>query len=163
MSAVENFLSLLRSRDGHMVRRSGSQWTARCPAHDDRSPSMWIKEGDDGRVLLGCRAGCSSKAIIDALGAPWSVLFDSFLGEKPFVPKPARRNSESSSPPLARQDIEDDWDAGLLSTEAYLRELDAWNLGVFPRRSRVELSFDEFGEVSSYRLRPLPLPPMEAA
>jgi hypothetical protein len=33
-------------------------WIARCPAHDDRNPSLSIGIGDDGAVLLHCFAGC---------------------------------------------------------------------------------------------------------
>jgi hypothetical protein len=38
----------------------------RCPAHDDRSPSLSIKESN-GRVIMHCFAGCSYDAILDAL------------------------------------------------------------------------------------------------
>lgn len=41
---------------------------ARCPAHDDKTPSLSIGEGDDGKVLLTCHAGCSFDEIRDALG-----------------------------------------------------------------------------------------------
>lgn len=47
--------------------RSGSGWVARCPAHDDRRPSLSINEGEDGRVLVRCHAGCDQSAVIDAL------------------------------------------------------------------------------------------------
>jgi hypothetical protein len=50
------------------ARSTGTgRWTARCPVHNDRSPSLSIREGDDGRVLLLCRAGCSLDAILAAL------------------------------------------------------------------------------------------------
>jgi hypothetical protein len=41
---------------------------ARCPAHDDRTPSLSIDQGDDGCVLLTCFAGCTYKAIVAKLG-----------------------------------------------------------------------------------------------
>ena len=50
------------------VKRSGTGWTARCPAHDDRTPSLSIDEGDDGRLLLKCHAGCATEAVVAALG-----------------------------------------------------------------------------------------------
>lgn len=43
------------------------RWKARCPAHDDRSPSLSIREGDDGRVLVYCHAGCSLSSILTVL------------------------------------------------------------------------------------------------
>jgi hypothetical protein len=49
------------------ARRSGRGWTARCPAHADRTPSLSISEGVDGKVLVKCHAGCEQDAVIDAL------------------------------------------------------------------------------------------------
>ncbi|REK17367.1 MAG: DUF3987 domain-containing protein [Planctomycetota bacterium] len=43
-------------------------WSACCPTHDDTKPSLSIKEGDDGRALVHCHAGCEPKAICEALG-----------------------------------------------------------------------------------------------
>lgn len=51
------------------VKKTRAQhWTASCPAHDDRSPSLSISETSDGRVLLHCFTGCSFQAVITALG-----------------------------------------------------------------------------------------------
>ena len=57
-------------------RRSGVGWIARCPAHADRKPSLSIRQGEGGKPLLKCFAGCSYKAIINALGGPlsWQTL-----------------------------------------------------------------------------------------
>jgi hypothetical protein len=50
------------------AKRTGAgRWKARCPAHNDRSPSLSIREGDDGRVLVLCRAGCTLDSILAAL------------------------------------------------------------------------------------------------
>jgi hypothetical protein len=51
------------------ARRVGSQWLARCPAHDDSRPSLSIREGREGRVLVCCRAGCSQGEVISVLRA----------------------------------------------------------------------------------------------
>lgn len=48
-------------------RPSGRGWMARCPAHDDRTPSLSIREADDGRVLVRCHAGCTQEDVIGAL------------------------------------------------------------------------------------------------
>src|SRR5215510_4363534 len=45
----------------------GPRWVARCPAHDDQSPSLSIGTGQNGRVLLNCFTGCSFAAIAAAL------------------------------------------------------------------------------------------------
>lgn len=50
------------------ARRTGlGRWQARCPAHQDRSPSLSIREGADGRVLVHCFAGCALDSILAAL------------------------------------------------------------------------------------------------
>lgn len=45
----------------------GNIWMARCPSHDDRTPSLAIREGHDGKVLVRCHAGCSQWDVIRAL------------------------------------------------------------------------------------------------
>lgn len=49
-------------------RKAGAAWMARCPAHDDREPSLSIADGDDGKVLVRCHAGCEQHRVIAALG-----------------------------------------------------------------------------------------------
>jgi putative DNA primase/helicase len=49
-------------------RPRGDGYAARCPAHEDREPSLSLTEGDNGRVLLHCHAGCPFEEIIAALG-----------------------------------------------------------------------------------------------
>jgi hypothetical protein len=50
-------------------RRVGDgRWVARCPAHEDRSPSLSIRELNDGRVLVHDFGGCSTEAVLGALG-----------------------------------------------------------------------------------------------
>lgn len=55
-------------------RKRGNGWQACCPAHDDRSPSLSVGVGDDGRVLLCCHAGCDSAAVVDVLRMKWRDL-----------------------------------------------------------------------------------------
>lgn len=50
------------------ARRSGSEWMARCPAHEDANPSLAIRQLD-GKTLLHCHAGCSQRDVIEALKA----------------------------------------------------------------------------------------------
>lgn len=50
------------------VKRTGDGWTARCPAHDDQLNSLSISEGDGGKLLLYCHAGCTFEGIIAAAG-----------------------------------------------------------------------------------------------
>jgi putative DNA primase/helicase len=54
---------------------TGGSWKARCPAHEDRNPSLSISRGDDGRVLLHCHAGCEFEEICSAAGLKPADLF----------------------------------------------------------------------------------------
>jgi hypothetical protein len=45
-------------------RKTGGGWTARCPAHDDREPSLSIRSADGDAVLVRCHAGCEQAAVI---------------------------------------------------------------------------------------------------
>ena len=70
MSAADDLLARL---DG--VRRCGRGWIARCPAHEDRTASLSIAEGDDGRVLMHCFGGCAAADVVGALGMTLGDLF----------------------------------------------------------------------------------------
>ena len=56
-------------------RKVGTGWLARCPAHDDRQPSLAIAEAKDGKLLVRCHAGCGQREVIAALRARgiWDV------------------------------------------------------------------------------------------
>ena len=71
---IESKLNLFLNRlDG--VKTNGSfKWLAKCPAHNDRSPSLAIKLADD-RILSHCFAGCSVQAVLDAVGLDMADLF----------------------------------------------------------------------------------------
>ena len=54
------------------VRETGNgQYSCRCPAHEDKSASLGIKDGEEGRILLNCFAGCDVKSILDSVGLDW--------------------------------------------------------------------------------------------
>ncbi len=73
-------------------RRSGLGWMARCPAHDDRSPSLSIRPGRDGRTLIYCFAGCEKGDILRAAGLEWADLFP------PDSDRPQRRAARPQRP-----------------------------------------------------------------
>lgn len=54
---------------------AGSGWRARCPAHADKTPSLSIGIGRDGRTLIRCWAGCEVQAILEVLDLKWPDLF----------------------------------------------------------------------------------------
>lgn len=51
------------------------RWMALCPAHDDHSPSLSIREAEDGRTLVLCRAGCRTGDVVRAAGLRWRDLY----------------------------------------------------------------------------------------
>ena len=58
------------------VKQTGvDKWRACCPSHDDKSPSLAIRELEDGRVLIHCFGGCSVDEILSAIGLDFSVLY----------------------------------------------------------------------------------------
>ena len=65
---------LIARLDG-VRRTSTGRWICRCPAHGDKSPSLSIRELDDGRTLLHCFAGCEVEAILVAVDLKFDCLF----------------------------------------------------------------------------------------
>ena len=70
MTPVENLLQRLEKVKG----RNGS-WTARCPAHNDKGPSLAVRETQDGRVLVHCFAGCETASVLGSVGLDMTDLF----------------------------------------------------------------------------------------
>ena len=80
MSAASVVLDRL---DG--VRQTApDRWIARCPSHEDKSPSLSIRETADGRVLLHDFAGCRTADIMSALCLSMADLFEKPLAQ--FLP-----------------------------------------------------------------------------
>lgn len=78
MSAADHLLSRL---DG--VRRTGDgRWIARCPAHDDSSPSLSVRELDDGRILVHCFTGCATADVVAAVRLSLADLFPGRLPDR---------------------------------------------------------------------------------
>jgi hypothetical protein len=88
MTPIENLISRLDKVKG----RNGS-WTARCPAHADKGPSLAVRENEDGRILLHCFAGCETANVLGALGMDMTDLFppDSKRRDYPVEGKPSMK------------------------------------------------------------------------
>lgn len=71
MTPIDNVLSRIEKAR----QRQPGQWSARCPAHADKSPSLSIRENADGAVLLRCFGGCSAAEIVAAIGLDMADLF----------------------------------------------------------------------------------------
>ena len=57
------------------VKDHGAYFMALCPAHADRNPSLEVRLGDTGNVLLHCHAGCTFEEVVDALRLKPADLF----------------------------------------------------------------------------------------
>ena len=74
--------AIVRALEGRWSGRTGM---ARCPAHEDRTPSLSVTETRDGRALVHCHAGCSQGAVIEALKAA-GLWPDGPVGRDPSYP-----------------------------------------------------------------------------
>lgn len=70
-------IDLLLPRLDKVKAIGAGKWTACCPAHNDRDPSLSIRETEDGTVLVHCWAGCTATDITAALGLTLRDLFPS--------------------------------------------------------------------------------------
>jgi putative DNA primase/helicase len=74
---IDRFLEYLDN-----VTETSTGWTARCPAHSDHVNSLSVAEGNDGRVLFFCHAGCHFDDVLVALGLSARDLFVRAKGAK---------------------------------------------------------------------------------
>ena len=75
--------TLLDRLDG-VKQTAPDRWMARCPAHQDKTPSLSIREVGDGLVLLKCFSECDTEDVLAAVGMKFADLF----------PEPMRKNRE---------------------------------------------------------------------
>lgn len=71
------------------AKKSGKEWIARCPAHDDKNPSLSVSNGG-GKILIYCHAGCSTESIVSAMGLRNSDLYPDNDGTHKATGKEAR-------------------------------------------------------------------------
>lgn len=99
MGALEAILEATRARPAGRGR-----WVGHCPAHEDRTPSLSIAPGADGRILLHCFAGCSTESVLEALGLDWEALFPE--GEfDPLKVRPVRWQAPPPTPDEKRRRV----------------------------------------------------------
>ena len=70
MKPIDKILGRLKD-----VRKVGTGWQFRCEAHEDKTASGSAAEGDDGRVLIKCHAGCKAEKVVAAAGLTMADLF----------------------------------------------------------------------------------------
>src|SRR5271166_165436 len=81
-----------------LTARLGGRWyggerygACRCMVHDDRDPSLTIRDGTNG-ILIKCHAGCAGQAVIDELKRRnwWAV------DPAPTAPTRSKRSAEDT-------------------------------------------------------------------
>ena len=120
------------------AKRSGKGWTARCPTHDDRNPSLSICDGDNGMVLVNCFAGCRPEDVLEKLTAM------GLLDKKPF----RNGNGTGPIPPV-------DTTRHVTKTYPYYSPDDFETPAYFKRRYNIRPNFDHDRKVDTsypYRL-----------
>ena len=77
MSSNHNPIDLLLGRLDRVKQIRPDRWQARCPSHDDKSPSLSITETSEGVILIRCWAGCSAHEVVTAVKLELRDLFPS--------------------------------------------------------------------------------------
>ena len=118
MNAAE-FVSRLGAKG--KPRKTLSGWQVCCPAHEDKSPSLSVADGDNGGVVVKCFAGCTADAVCAAAGLTVKDLMP---------PRPAITTAPQASAPakpvaVARETF--DWPACVAAfTDAKAQKLATW-------------------------------------
>ena len=106
---IREFVSRLHVSKG--PDRKG-EYLCRCPAHDDRTASLCVGTGDDGRILVKCQAGCDTRDVIRAMGLKMADLYAegsrkdgaprAAKAAKPTAPEPPPERKEARAKPLGK-------------------------------------------------------------
>lgn len=87
-----HILDNLLSKLDKVQQRGAESYSARCPAHNDKTPSLNISVKPDGRILIHCFSQCAPVDILGSIGLDFNDLFPKQLGEfksgkHPFSPR----------------------------------------------------------------------------
>lgn len=104
--------------------RAGKSRLLRCPAHRDHSPSLSVRQGPEGKVLIHCFTGCAPEAVLAAGGLTWADLY----GERAFeltVPAWTKPTAKCLSPwnEPERKTKRAEWPPFLAPTTADLEQI----------------------------------------
>lgn len=89
---IRDFLSRLHVEAGP---NGSGEYMCRCPAHDDKTASLCVRDGEKG-IVLKCQAGCDTEAVVTAMGLKMRDLFREASASVGKVPQPA------SAPPAKK-------------------------------------------------------------
>jgi hypothetical protein len=83
------------------VRKAGNGWTARCPAHADKTASLSLGEGREGQALIHCFAGCHVADVLAAIGLELRDLYAKPIGDLSPMQRAERRQAMQHASALA--------------------------------------------------------------
>ena len=95
---IREFLARLKTVHGP---NSSGEYMCKCPAHDDRTASLSVREGDGSKILLHCMAGCEPGAVLQAMGLKLADLFPEGSRKQPR--QPATKQAAPKQPAPAAQ------------------------------------------------------------
>lgn len=87
---LPEFISRIETKTQSKAARTTSGYQVRCPAHEDRKASLCLSEGQAGRILVKCQAGCGAKDVAGAMGLAMKDLFANGSDKKPAATNGAR-------------------------------------------------------------------------
>ncbi|MEU7742003.1 hypothetical protein [Nonomuraea sp. NPDC049158] len=97
-------LQTLYEKTGYAPRGSATNKNARCPAHDDRDPSLSVGVKPDGVVVLNCHGGpkCPTEDVMAALELPMTALWPAELQK---TNRPDRRDNNDRWMPCGHDKV----------------------------------------------------------
>ena len=89
------------------AKKSGDRWMCQCPCHEDKNPSLALKDSKEGHLIPYCHAGCMAKDIYRAISAR-GVSYS----ERPFSQRQAHKTNiaQFSKPKKLSHEIEQSYD-----------------------------------------------------
>jgi hypothetical protein len=81
---INDFLSYFEKS----YRSGKDEYQCLCPAHNDKTASLSIKNLPDERILIHCFAGCAANDILEAVGLTFDDIVPKRLGDFKPVSKP---------------------------------------------------------------------------
>ena len=109
---IEDFLSRL---EGVTRSKKPDQYMAKCPAHNDKEPSLSVGKGKDGEILIHCQRGCHYLDVLAAMGLTKADLYPEKQG-------PVKKPQKAHWKVIARYDYTDENGALLNQKTRFLKE-----------------------------------------
>ncbi len=80
------------------VKERDKGYQALCPAHEDREPSLSVSEGEEGKAILNCFAGCEAEEIVASIGLKMKDLFVRRNGHEKFLRSTPQKTTATVQP-----------------------------------------------------------------